>query len=115
MKYTSPSGYEAVFKETMDNGALRKAQDKDIEEFKSLVDESVQFYEARDEQYRASRAPPSTPYPRQDMRQPGGYGQPGGYQNGSAYPPMQSRWPGAGQQRAPTGQSPYAAYNARGN
>jgi hypothetical protein len=111
LKQASVPGYEAAFKEALENGVLRGAPAKDLEEFKSLVDESMRFYEARDEQYRESRAQTPNPYPpRQDARQPGGY------QNGSAYPSGQrNMWPNAGQQRTMAGTSPYAAFNPRSN
>jgi hypothetical protein len=110
LKQASGPGYDAAYKEALENGVLRGASAKDLEEFKNLVDESMRFYEARDEQYRESKAQAPTPFPpRQDSRQPGGY------QNGSSYPSMQrNMWPNAGQPRVSAGTSPYAAFNPRG-
>ena len=69
LKQALVPGYEAALKEAMDNGVLRGALAKDLKEFRSMVDESMRFYEARDEQYRESQAQTSTPYPpRQDAR-----------------------------------------------
>ena len=84
LKHTSGTAYEAALAEAREHGVLRDAAPKDLEEFGSLVEQSVSFYKDRDYQYQQSRAQAPNSYPpRQNARQPGGY------QNGSAYPPAQ--------------------------
>ena len=111
LKQTSNTAFEAAFKEASELGALKGAAAKDIEEFRNLVDQSVQYYDARDEQYQLTRAQsnntPYTParqYSTQDVKQPGGY------QNGSNYPPSSFSMGNRGGNSGRPHTSPYAAY-----
>jgi hypothetical protein len=52
LKHTSGTAYEAAFAEARQRGVLRDAAPQDLDEFRGLVEQSVEFYKDRDYQYQ---------------------------------------------------------------
>jgi len=115
LKNLTPDGFSTAMTRACEQGALRGVAPKDLDEFHNLVDQSVAFYQERNDAIEANRGPTNqqpSQYPRQDARETRPQQ---GYQNGSAYPPRYNNNTGGGFRQGNNTSSPYAAYNPRGN